>query len=135
MRPKTIPVVAGFLFAATANAVVVSVSLLFPNPLLDRLWELNKPGAAAFRSMGKISGVLLLALGIATAAAGRGLLRRRKWAWWLAVALFTINGCGDVAGLLATGDWLRSGSGVAVAAAFACALTRPRTRRYFQQSA
>ncbi|MGA2184345.1 MAG: hypothetical protein ABSH47_15085, partial [Bryobacteraceae bacterium] len=122
MRPKTVPIVAAFLFMATAIAAVVGVSLLFPNPLLDRLWELNKPGGAAFRAMGRISGMLLLALGVGTAAAGLGLLRRRRWAWC------TVNGCGDVVGFVATRDWLRSGSGVAVAAAFVYALTRPRTR-------
>jgi hypothetical protein len=131
MRPRTVPVVAGFLFAATIIAVVVSVSLLFPNPLLDRMWELNKPGAAAFRAMGRVSGLLLLALGIATALTGVGLLRGRRWAWWLAGALFTVNGCGDVVGLVTTGDWLRGGSGVAIAAAFVYALARPRVRRYF----
>ena len=133
MRPKTVPIVAAFLFAAAAIATVVGVSLLFPNALLDRLWELNKPGAAAFRAMGRISGVLLLAIGAGTAAAGRGLLRGRRWAWWFAVALFIINGCGDVVGLIATGDWLRSGAGVAVAAVCLYALTRPRTRQYFRQ--
>ena len=122
---------AGFLFAATVIALVVGVSVLFPNRLLDRLWELNKPGAAAFRAIGRASGVFLLALGIGTAAAGLGLLRRRRWAWWFAIVLFTVNGCGDVVGLVATRDWLRSGSGVAVAAAFVYALTRPRVRSYF----
>jgi hypothetical protein len=105
--------------------------LLFPNRLLDRLWELNKPGAAAFRAMGKASGLLLLALGIGTAAAGLGLLRGRPWAWWFAIVLFTVNGCGDVVGLVATGDWLRSGSEIAIAAAFVYSLTRPRVRSYF----
>ena len=131
MRQGTEPIVAGFLFAATLLAVVVGLSLLFPNRLLDRLWELNKPGAAAFRAMGKASGLLLLALGIGTAAAGLGLLRGRPWAWWFAIVLFTVNGCGDVVGLVATRDWLRSGSGVAVAAAFVYSLTRPRVRSYF----
>jgi hypothetical protein len=131
MRPRTIPIVASFLFAATVIAVVVSVSLLFPNRLLDRLWELNKPGAAAFHAMGRTSGLMLLALGIGTAAAGAGMLRGRRWAWWFAIVLFSVDGCGDVVGLVATRDWLRSGSGVAVAAAFVYALTRPRVRSYF----
>jgi hypothetical protein len=131
MRQGTEPIVAGFLFAATLLAVVVGLSLLFPNRLLDRLWELNKPGAAAFRAMGKASGLLLLALGIGTAAAGLGLLRGRPWAWWFAIVLFTVNGCGDVVGLVATGDWLRSGSEIAIAAAFVYSLTRPRVRSYF----
>jgi hypothetical protein len=51
-RPRTVPMVAAFLFAATAIAAVAGVSLLWPNALLDRLWELNKPGAAAFRAFG-----------------------------------------------------------------------------------
>jgi hypothetical protein len=131
MRPRTVPIVAGFLFAATVIAVVVALSLLFPNRLLDRLWELNKPGAAAFRAMGRASGLLLLALGIGTAAAGAGLLRGRRWAWWFAILLFTVNGCGDVVGLVSTRDWLRSGSGVTVAAVFIYALTRPPVRSYF----
>ena len=38
---------AAFLFAATAFAAVAGVWLIWPNALLDRLWELNKPGAAA----------------------------------------------------------------------------------------
>jgi len=85
--------------------------------------------------MGRASGLLLLALGVGTAAAGAGLLRCRPWAWWFAVVLFTVNGCGDVVGLVATRDWLRSGAGVAVAAAFVYALTRPRVRNYFAKRA
>jgi len=135
MRPRTIPVVAGALFAATVIAVVVGVSLLFPNPLLNRLWELNKPGAAVFRSLGWIAGVSLLALGAATALTGRGLLRGRRWAWWFAVVLFAVNGSGDVVGFALTHDWLHSASGVVVAAAFVFALTRPSVRRYFTKAA
>jgi hypothetical protein len=66
-RPKTIPIVATCLFAGIA--AVVGTSLIFPNRLLDRLWELNRPGAAVFHAVGWISGVLPLALGIGTAAA------------------------------------------------------------------
>ena len=135
MRPRTVLIVAAFLFAATAIALVVAISLLFPNPLLDRMWELNKPGAAAFRAMGKASSLLLLAVGVATTAAGLGLLRGRPWAWWLAVAIFAVNGCGDIVGFITTHDWLRSGSGIAIAAVFVFALTRPRVRKYFRSSA
>jgi hypothetical protein len=80
--------VAAFLFAATAIAAVVGFSLIWPNALLDRLWELNKPGAAAFRALGgRISGTALLLLGAGTLAAGIGLLERKRWAWWFAVVL------------------------------------------------
>ena len=132
-RPKTVPIVATFLFAATGIAAVVGTSLIFPNRLLDWLWELNKPGAALFQAVGRISGVLLLALGIGTAAAATGLLHRRKWAWWFAMVLFAIDGCGDVLAFFATGDILRTACGVAVSATFLYFLTRPRVRRYFRE--
>lgn len=130
-RPKSVPVVAAFLFLAAAIAAVVGTSLLFPNTLLDRLWELNRPGAAAFHALGRFSGALLWALGIATAAAAIGLLRRKPWAWWFAVALFAVNACGDVVSLFVTGDLGRAASGLAVASVFLYLLTRPRVRRHF----
>ena len=132
-RPKTVPIVAAFLLAATAIALVVGVSLLFPNTLLDRLWELNKPGAAAFRAMGRISGILLVLLGFTTSAAAFGMVQRKKWAWWLAVVLFAINGCGDVVNLIVTGDWLRSASGVVICSAFLYSLSRCPVKRYFKR--
>ncbi|HJX84608.1 MAG TPA: hypothetical protein VJ723_09715 [Candidatus Angelobacter sp.] len=130
-RPKTIPVVAAFLFAATVIAAVVGISLLFPNPLLDRLWELNKPGAGLFRSIGWPAGVFLLALAAGTCASAFGLLRRRRWAWWFAVALFAIETCGNVVAFVMTGDAVRNVSGAVISAAFLCCLLGRRTRRYF----
>lgn len=130
MRPKTIPIVAAFLFLATVMAVATGISLLFPGTVLDRLWALNRPAADAFQSLGRIPGVVLIALGAATAAAGIGLLRRKQWAWWFALALFAINGCGDLVSFFVTGDLLKSASGVALATLFLYALTRPAVRRY-----
>jgi hypothetical protein len=67
-RPGAVSSVAVFLFTATAIASVVATSLLFPGTLLDRLWELNKPAYAGIEVLGRASGVLLLLLGMATAA-------------------------------------------------------------------
>jgi len=134
-RPRTVPVVAAFLFAASTIAVILGISLLLPNPLLDRIWELNKPAATAFRALGRVSGLPLLALGAAACAAATGLLRRKKWAWWFAVTLFAIDGCGDVVSYLVTGDRLRSVAGVIISSAFVYSLSRRRVRRYFRQDA
>jgi lysylphosphatidylglycerol synthetase-like protein (DUF2156 family) len=131
-RPKTVPIVAAFLFAAAAIAAVVGCSLLFPGTLLDRLWDLNKPGAAAFHVLGRISAILVLLLGAATSAAALGLLRGRNWAWWFAMVLFAVDACGDVVSFAARGDWVRSASGVAISSAFLYSLIRPPVRRYFK---
>jgi hypothetical protein len=124
-------IVAGFLFVAAALAAVVGTSLLFPSRVLERLWEINPAAAPAFHAYGRISGLLLLALGLATFTAARSLLYGKRWAWWFAVALFAVNGLGDVVSFLATRDAMRSISGVTIAVVFLYFLTRAPVRRYF----
>jgi uncharacterized membrane protein (DUF2068 family) len=133
MRPKAISIIVAFLFAATAIAAVVGVAVLFPGTLLDRLWELNRAGAAAFRAVGRISGALLLLLGAGTFAAGLGMLRGRRWTWWFAVVLFAIDGVGDVVALAVTGEWARSAVGIAVCCTFLYLLSGSGVRRYFRK--
>jgi uncharacterized membrane protein (DUF2068 family) len=135
LRPLSVTIVAAFLFLATVIAVVVGISLLFPNPLLDRLWELNKPGAALFHSIGRLSGLFLLASGCATLAAGFGLLRGRHWAWWFAVLLFAIDGAGDVISYFLIHDARRTVIGVIVSSVFIYLLCRRDVRSYFLRNA
>jgi hypothetical protein len=130
-RPKTVSIVAAFLFTATAIATVVGVSLLFPNPLLDRLWLINPEGAVFFHSIGRISGVFLLGLGAAMLFAARALLRGRLWAWWFAIAIFTIEACSNLAGYFWVHDALRAITGFVVSSAFLVTLSGRRTREYF----
>jgi len=100
--------------------------------LLDWLSQFNKLGMAAFQTLGRFSGVPLLALAIGTASAARGLLRGRRWAWWFTVVLFTVNGFGDLVSFPVTRDALRSASGVVISSAFLYALSRHHVRLYFK---
>jgi hypothetical protein len=133
-RPKTVPIVAAFLFAATAIATVVGFSLVFPNPLLDRLWLLNPEGAVFFHSIGRISGVFLLGLGAAMLFAARALLRGQLWAWWFAIALFTTEAVSNLASYFLIHDALRTITGFVMAAMFLLALCGRRTRDYFSSA-
>ena len=129
-RPAAVAVVAAFLFAATAMAALVGISLVFPGRMLRILSALNPRGMAVFGSIGHVSGVLMLVLALVTAAGAIGLLRRKRWAWWLSVVLFAVSACGDLAAAFATHEWLRSFTGFFVSTAFLCVLSRPALSGY-----
>ena len=134
-RPKTVVVVATFLFAATIVALITGESLLFPNALLDSMWRFNPEGAALFHSFGRISGVFLLALGAGTFSAALGLLRGRGWAWWFAVFLFAIDVSGNIVSYFFIHDALRFISGAIVSGTFLFFLCRYSVRGYFLRQA
>ena len=134
-RPLSITIVSGFLFFAAAAAVVVGFSVLLPNPLLDRLWELNKPGAVFVHSVGGAFGLFLFVLSGATLAAAFGLLRGRAWAWWFAVVLFTVDTTGDVLSYLIIHDLRRTVLGTMVSILLLILLLRPKARDYFFRQA
>ncbi len=127
--------IAIFLFAATAIALLVGESLLFPNALLDFMWKFNPAGAVLFHSIGRVSGVFLLVLGVGMFAAAFGLLRGRQWAWWFCVFLFSIDSCGNVVSYFLTHDALRSVAGAIISATFLFFLCRYSVRSYFLRHA
>lgn len=129
-RPITITVVACFLFFATLIASVIAVALLWRGTALDGLWRLNPEARQAFSAFGRIAGVLLIALGIATLCAGVALLRGRRWAWWFCVLLFVVNGAGDLLSMFRSPQWWKGPIGVLVAGTFIYLLMRPQTRNF-----
>jgi hypothetical protein len=130
-RPKTVVIITIFLFASTIIAFVIGESLLFPNALLDYMRKFNPEGAALFHSIGRASGVFLLALGAGTFFAALGLLRGRRWAWWFAVSLFAIDATGNIVSYFFIHDALRSISGALISGTFLFLLCRYSVRSYF----
>ena len=130
-RPRTISVIASFLFAATIVAFIIGESLLFPNALLDYVWRFNPEGAALFHSIGRVSGVFLLGLSVGTFFAALGLLRGRPWAWWFAVFLFAIDSAGNIVSYFFVHDALRSIFGTIISGTFLFFLCRESVRGHF----
>lgn len=130
-RPRTISVIAAFLFAATIVAFIIGESLLFPNALLDYVWRFNPEGAALFHSIGRVSGVFLLGLSVGTFFAALGLLRGRPWAWWFAVFLFAIDSAGNIVSYFFVHDALRSIFGTIISGTFLFFLCRESVRGHF----
>jgi hypothetical protein len=131
-QAKAIVVIAIFLPAATIVALIVGESLLFPNTLLDKLWKFNR---GLFHSIGRLSGMFLLALGVGMFFAALGLLRRQQWAWCFGVVLFAIDACGNIVSYFLTHDALRSLTGAIVSATFLFFLCRDSVRGYFLRHA
>jgi hypothetical protein len=119
------------LFFATAAACVTGISLLFPHSALNWIWELNRPAYVAFARLGRLPGLLLLALGTLCGAMAFGLLQRRRWAWWGAIVLFGIHCVGDLVTLVLYRDLVKGSSGIVIASLFLLCLLMPGTRRYF----
>ncbi len=133
-RPIAVTVAAAFLFLATVISSVTAESLLFPSPWWNWLWDLNRAAYVSFARLGPAAGFLLLAVGAVAAAAGTGLIRRRRWAWWIAISLFTINGLGDAFTLFVKQDLAKGVSGMLIAGAFLFWLSRPAAMRYFREA-
>jgi hypothetical protein len=129
-RPLSVSIVAGFLFIATFIAWAVASALLRPTRFTEWIFTLNPPARAAFETLGRAASLLLYALGLGTLAAGIGLRRGRRWAWWFAIILFTVNVGGDVVALFAIQDWARSGSGILIGLMFLAVLLQTRVRSF-----
>jgi hypothetical protein len=99
------------------------------------MWELNKPGEALFRSIGRVSGLFLLALAVGTCNGARGLLCGKRWAWWFAVVLFVVDGTGDVVSYFVTGQLIRTIFGAVVSGLFIATLLSRPVREYFLPTA
>jgi len=129
-RPLGVLAISVILLVSTAIALITCVSLAFPGTFLDRIWVLNRGAYIEFVTLGRPAGISLMILGLICAIAAAGLLKRRKWAWWLAVGLFVVNVAGDAARIF-TGEPVKGAFGAAIAAGFVIYLTRLRVREYF----
>jgi hypothetical protein len=134
-RPTVLILIAILLWSATAVATVTGLSLLAPGTPLDRIWDLNRPAYAAFSTHAGQSGAILLLVGFAASAAATGLWRGRRWAWLLAIAIFSINALGDLVSLVITRDWLKGGLGLVIDAFFLFLLVWPNMRAFFARPA
>lgn len=73
----------------------------------------------------------MLAAGIATCTAGVGLIRRRIWGLWLALAIFSVNAVGDTINIF-IGEPLKGLGGLLIAGGFLFYLLRPTFRSHFR---
>jgi uncharacterized membrane protein YccC len=100
--------------------------------MLEVIWKLYPARRALLMPYRMWLGPGFLILAIFMVFASVGCFRRRVWGWWLAVAIFVINGLSD-AGQILLGHFLEGGIGVAVAGAILFFFSRPKVRGTFTQ--
>ena len=84
---------------------LAAVMLLIPGSVLEPLWRLNPHARDGFATMG-LWGVLLMALVcVACDMAALGLRRCKRWGYWMALSILTMNLAGDTANAVLAHDW------------------------------
>ena len=122
--------IAIFFAAATLILLSVGTALVAPGSPFEAIWLLYPARRALLLPYRAWLGPGFLILSFVMASASIGCFRRRRWGWWLAVAIFSVNGLGDTVQLL-SGRLLEGGIGVSVAAAILYFLSRPKVRGTF----
>ena len=125
-----VSLIAIFFAIATCILLGVGIALLRPGSALEVIWKLYPARRALLMPYRMWLGRGFLILAIVMVSASFGCLRRRIWGWWLAIAIFVINGLSD-AGQILIGHFLEGGIGVAVAGAILFYLSRPKVRGTF----
>lgn len=128
--PRGVSAIGIFLFFGATMASLAGTTLIWRGTALDRVWVLNATAYRQLAPLGRIVGILFLVLSATLAAAGTGWFRRRLWGWRLAVGIIATQVLGDLVNFL-MGDFVRGGTGIAIAGALLLYLLRPEVRAAF----
>ena len=133
-RPKGVIIIAIIVLIAALLALIVGITIFVPGTPLDMIWSVKNSFPTGFRSTftGVIFGYFIVILGLILISAVWGLLKGMKWAWWIVLIVFLINGIGDVISII-FGGGLNAIAGILIISAFIIYMTRPNVRRYFEK--
>jgi hypothetical protein len=121
-----------FLFFGATMASLAGATLLLPGTPLDRAWTLNPTAYQQLAQLGGKVGILFFLLAAALVTSGVGWFRRRLWGWRLAVGIIGTQVLGDLINLV-RGDWMRGGTGAAIAGALLLYLLSARVKEMFSK--
>lgn len=110
---------------------LAGTTLVWQGTTLDRIWALNPTAYRKLAPLGGAVGSLFLLLSATMVVASVGWFKRRFWGWGLAVGIISTQVAGDAVNLV-RGDFVRGGTGLAIAGAVLFYLLRPKVRTVFQ---
>jgi hypothetical protein len=119
-----------FLIFGACMSGLAGTTLVWRGTALDRMWALNPTAYRQLLPLAGIFGPMFLLLSVTMAIASVGWFKRRFWGWGLAVIIISTQIAGDSINLV-RGDFVRGGTGVAIAGALLLYLLRPKIRSTF----
>jgi hypothetical protein len=122
--------VGAFLVFGACMSGLAGVTLVCRGTTLDRVWALNPTAYRKLATFSGTAGPLFLLLSATMAFACVGWFKRRFWGWALAVGIISTQVAGDSINLV-RGDFVRGGTGLAIAGALLLYLLRPKVRTTF----
>ena len=114
-------------------ASLAAFTLLWPGSPIQGIWRLNPGGHDGLARFGAWGVVLMVAVAMACAIAGVGLIKGAAWGRAAAITVLGLNLLGDAGNAFYRGD-LRTLIGVPVGAALIAYLLSRRVRAYFQST-
>src|SRR6201987_5322861 len=88
-KPRGFTAIGVFLFFGAVMASLAATTLLWRGTVLDRLWTLNPTAYKQLAPLGRIVGVLFLALSAARITAGIGWFQPPLLGWRLTAVMMT----------------------------------------------
>jgi hypothetical protein len=131
-RPLGIALLGCFCVFGASMSGLASVTLLWPGTPLDRVWVINPEGHVGLAALGSVAAYGMAALSVVMVTTAAGVFLRRRWAWWSAVVILVLNGCGDLGNAVLRHD-PKTLIGVPLAVAVFYWMTRPRIRAAFSR--
>jgi len=104
-RPPGITALSFFFLFGTVMSGLATVMLLMPGSVLEPLWRLNPHARDGLAAMGLWSVLLMAVVCVACGIAILGLRRCKRWGYWVALSILTINLAGDTANAVIAHDW------------------------------
>ena len=104
-RPAGVTALGFFFVFGAVMSGLAAVMLLFPGSMLEPLWRLNPRAREGFTAMGWWAVLLMGVVCGACCTTAVGLWRCKRWGYWTALAILTINLAGDAANAVVGHDW------------------------------
>jgi len=122
-----------FLLFGATMATLAGITLLFPGTVLDPVWRLNPVASEHLHQLGPVVAIAFIALAVVMLVVAIGWMKRRFWAWALAVVIIASQVVGDLGNAI-RGQYLQGAAGVVIAGALLLYLLQPKVRSAFPRS-